>query len=615
MKIFVKNLSIISAIILGFSSCVDFLNQTPDAIAYSDNEVFTDYPKSQQFINQLMAPYCYFDDNDVINSNVSTYSGKYHGKQMYGLRERMTDNCLCNPQYSWIPLVYYRDGNTWDNRGTYWSEDSQLRWETIWKAIRVANLSIKNVDRIENVTKVQKDKILGMAYFLRAHFYFMLLQGWGGMPYVTEPLNPAQDLDLPRDSYVLTAQKIAKDFDSAAAHLPLVIPDAEWGRPSKMGAIAYKAKALIWAASPFANPDNKQTLWEDAAIACGQAIQLAEGSGYYKLVPLDNFKKLFVDCDGETLKEVLFGRSFNNTPFWFAPYYCAIKSTEFGSGQFGAESVTENLAQCYPWSNGESIDPKTDEYKHNPYNGDGTQHTGRDPRFYQTLLYNGAVTPQVSATGRTVQIWNKSFDNVQAKELLTSNGSVVNGYTQTGYYNWKLFSNAFITTGAKTNVMWNYVRLADVYLYYAEAANRAWGANATPPQDKLPGFSLSAVNTLNKVRERANMPDYDNASPNAWLHLGTVEEFEQKVRNESRIETAFEEKRFYDLRRWRIMLDPNVLTMYGMYIEKTAAGKFIYTVTPLSSSLNLKWSDRFYLFYIKNSDTYLGHNFVQNPGW
>lgn len=600
----------IAGILLGTCSCVDFLDREPDSVAYTDTEVFTDYEKSQKFIDQLLIPYRYFDDNDICNKENRDGT---HGKKVYGLRERITDNCIANQQYSWVTHNAYRSGNFTNPSDDYWAEGSELRYTTIWKAIRVANLSIANIDLITNAGDEEKAKILGLAYFLRGHFYFMLLQGWGGMPYVTEPLDPASDMDLKRDSYTETAQKIAKDFEKSAEYLPMVVPDEEWGRPSKMAAIAYKAKALIWGASPFANPENDKKLWEEAAIATGQAIDMADKSGYYRLIDMANFKKLFVDTDSETFREVIFGRANNNYKLWFAPYFSGIKSIEFGQGGMGAESVTENLAQCFPWSNGEPVDPNTEEYQHHPFTGDGVAHTGRDPRFYQTLLFNGATTPQVAAKGRTVEIWNEAFNNKQAAELnVDATYKALNGYTFTGYYNWKLFSAAYVTS-AVVNVMWNYIRLADLYLYYAEAANRAWGPNGAPTG--ISDFNLTAVGSLNKIRERAGMPLYNDASPNAWLRTGGVEAFEQKIRNESRIETCFEEKRFYDLRRWRMMLGSDVQIMYGLYINKTDENAFTYTVTPLPDNLNLKWKEFHYLFRIKPNDTFLGPNFEQNPGW
>lgn len=605
MKRFYKQI-FVSILLAGlFSSCVDFLDRVPDSEAFTDEDIFTDYTQSQRFIDQLLIPYLYFDDNDLLNDKDW---GGMHGKRVYGLREHITDN-IFHTSKTWHPSNAYRTGNFSNSTNEYWVEGSETRYTVIWKAIRVTNLSIANIDRISNATDDQRAKILGLAYFLRGHFYFMLLQGWGGMPYVTEPVDPEMNMDLPRETYTETARKIAADFQTAASYLPMIVPDEEWGRPSKMAAIAYKAKALVWGASVYANPTNDPKVWEEAAIAAGQAIDMAEKSGYYRLLDMENFKKLFVDCDQETLKEVLFGRLFSKTGA--APYYCGIPSEEFGKSWTMAESVTENLAQCFPWSNGEPITPTTDEYKYTPYTGDGVNHTGRDPRFYQSILYNGAATPQVTAKGRKVEIWNKAYDNSSSKELsVNAQGNAIAGHTYTGYYVWKLFASAY-ASGGRTYIMSNYLRLADLYLYYAEAANRAWGPTAAP--QGITGFSLTAVDAINKVRNRAGMPEFNPASPHAWLKPGTVDEFEQKIRNEIRIETCFEEKRFYDLRRWHMMTDPKIATMYGMYIEKTGPENFTYNVVPVG--FNLQWKEFHHLFKIKNSDTELGPNFEQNPGW
>jgi len=124
---------------------------------------------------------------------------------------------------------------------------------------------------------------------------------------------------------------------------------------------------------------------------------------------------------------------------------------------------------------------------------------------------------------------------------------------------------------------------------------------------------MTAVQAVNKVRERAGMPLYDGSK--AWLVPGSADEFEQKIRNEIRIETAFEEKRYYDLRRWKIMLNPEVLIQKGMYIKKTGVSSFQYTVVTCPENLQLKWQERHYLFPISRTNVELGPNFTQNPGW
>lgn len=610
MKILIVKLVFFVTILIGISSCKKFLNQVPDSVAFTDDQIFTDYTQSQKFVDQLLIPGWYFDDNNILNG---ASLNNFFGKAVYGLREKISDNIIPNQQYNWISGNALRQGNGFQTNGAtpYWNESDYQRFAAFWKAIRAANLSIANIGRLTNATDAQKAAILGEAYFLRGHFYFTLLQGWGGMPWVNKPLDPEQNFDLPRDTYTVTAQKIATSFDSAALYLPLVVTDANWGKPSGMAALAYKAKALIWAACPFANPGNDQKLWQDAAVASAQAIDAAEKSGYYHLVDISNWKNMFVDVNPEALHEVLFGRLVNQ-PFSFGPYYTCPKSVAFGSNSVGCESPTENLAQCYAWNNGEPVDPNSAEYKSKPFTGDGVTHTGRDPRFNLSIMYNGSSVPAVQKLNRTVEIWNaSSYNGVGASELAINGGNPVAGWTFTGYYNNKLYADAMPTHGI-TYIMWNYIRLADLYLYYAEAANRAWGPTAAPQGTGT--YTGTAVQALNKVRARANMPAYDNSKP--WLTIGTTDQFEKVVRNETRVENAFEDKRFYDLRRWNLMTDPATTgTQYGLYINRTGATTFTYSVVALPDNLQLKWQDRHKLFPINPNDTYLGPNFVQNPGW
>ncbi len=608
MKKKLSSLFFLTAIVCISVSCKKFLNQVPDSVNFTDNQIFTDYTQSQKFIDELLVQGAYFDDNNILNTSNPNWNA-FYGKSVYGTREKLSDNTIPDLTHDWISGNANRKGNGYNPVGdpTYWNEGDNLRFTTFWKAIRVANLSIKNIGRLQNATDAQKASILGTAYFLRGHFYFELLQRWGGMPWINYPLAADQNMDLPRDSYTVTAQKIAANFDSASLYLPLIVDNASWGRPSKLAALGYKAKALLWAASPFSNPGGDKKLWQDAAVAAGQAVDAAEKSGYYHLVDISNWHNLYVDVNEEALHEVVFGRMWNQA-FGFGPYYTRPRSVAFASNTAGIESPTENLAESFPWSNGEPVDPTSAEYKSKPYTGDGINHTGRDTRFSLTFMYNGHVNPTVQRVGRAVEIWNESYNNVVAQECQSN--ALNSGYTVTGYYNYKLYSEAQTLHGS-TYVMWNILRLADLYLYYAEAANRAWGANGTP--QGIPGFTLTAVQSLNKIRARANMPIFDNSKP--WLTPGSDANFENIVRNETRIETCFEDKRFYDLRRWKILTDPSTTALKALYIKRTGPTTFNYSQVFLSADQQLKYLDRMYLFPVANSNTFLGPNFKQNPGW
>ncbi len=597
------------------TSCEDYLAKTPDATAFTEDEVFESYEKSQQFIDQLLIK----DNWDVDPwTDLAWAAMKKNGLplQLNGSRDRISDDCLTGVFTAGEKMWQIRRGNflaTEKDQDFRWQPNNYRRFDVKWRAIRIACMSITNIDRMLDGSEEDKARILGLAYFMKGHFYFQIVQNWGGMPWLDEPLDPYADFDLPRDDYATSMQKIAETFEKAALYCPDVVDPSDWGRPSKVAALAYKAKALTFAASPFANPTNDQKMWEEAAIAAGEALVAAEQGGYY-LVPLSKWRNLFHGCDNETFNEVLYGILHKNKqwkkgqPQW---HYSGIRSKPFGSGA-KAESVTENLAQCFTWSNGDIIDPTTEEYKKTPYTGDGVNHQGRDPRFDLSLVYNGQENPMTRRQGRNVEIWNTSFNGKVAAELLTNaQGVPTAGYTITGYYNWKLKADANYRNNARSDQMFNYIRLADVYLYYAEAANRAWGPTAAPVG--ISGFSKSAVEVLNELRTRANMPKYDNSTPS--LTIGDTEQFEQKIRNESRVETAFEGKRFYNLRRWRLMTDPDILLQTGMHIEQVADGEFEYTIVPLSEQRQLVWQEQHYLFPIPNSNIFLGPNFKQNPGW
>jgi len=485
----------------------------------------------------------------------------------------------------------------------------------MWKGIRIANLSINNIEMMANGTQDDKNYILGLAYFCRAHFYFMLVQGWGGMPYITEPMDPSGEMDHERLSYVETCKLIAADFDKSCEYLPDRVERQRLGYPTKIGAKAYKAKALIWAASPFANPNNDKALWTDAAKACGEVLNMANSLGL-DLVRIEDWKRLFVDCEYDVVtKEALFARYFDRVPGRAA--YAGIPAVDNAWGAGGGVNVpTENLAMCFPWSNGEPVDPESPEYKSVPFKGFGSAnggHDGRDPRFGHTLIYNGAENLRTTMMNRNVEIWHTSDLKQVPRDMPNQNvetGAMTNGIATTGYYEFKLNSTSFGSGFYRTD---HIVRLAEIYLWYAEAANQAFGPTAAPSGT---GVSLTAMDALNKVRTRAKLLPLSTSATEKWLQPGTVQEFEQKVRNEIRIETAMEERRFYDLRRWRLMQDPFVQRTLGLKIHQNEDGTFSHKQEEMPmANQNRYWIERHYLFRIIPSDTRIGVKFKQNPGW
>ena len=605
MKIIFKYL-IIAVFVLGYSSCVDYLDRTPDSVAFSEEDVFTDVELSRNFVNQLMVRCAFFDDIAWGGLSTQQLSQDLHGKDCYGTREVCSDNMYPFLANTWVGIYGYRGDFTEGGDGQYFGEGSFHRYRAMWKGIRIANIAIQNVDMIENGTPADKDYILGIAYFCRAHFYFMLCQGWGGMPYITEPMDPAGEMDFDRLSYIETCQKIAEDFDTALQYLPERVDRQNLGRPTKIAAKALKAKALVWAASPFANPSNDAQLWTAAAQACGEVLSMANGLGL-DLVPIEDWKRLFIDCEYDiVIKEVLFARFFDRMGGRAANAGIPSTDNAWGSGN-GVNVPTESLAMCYTWSNGDPIDPNSAEYRSAPFEGWGSDnggHDGRDPRFYHMFLYNGAVNLRTTMMNRNVEIWHTSDLEQTPRDMPAQNvttGQHQSGTAVTGYYDFKVNSTSF---GSGYYRVDHIVRLTEMYLWYAEAANRAWGPTGAPSGT---GVSLTAADALNKVRGRALLPPVTTSS---------TSEFEQLLRNEIRIETAMEERRFYDLRRWRLMQDPSVQKTLGLRVHQNADNTFSYRQEemPLANQ-TAYWVERHYLFRINPADTRIGEKFKQNPGW
>ena len=604
MKINFKYL-ILTVFVIGYTSCVEYLDRTPDSVAFSDTDVFSDVELSKNFVHQLMVRCAFFDDISWGGLGTQGLGQSLHGKDCYGTREVCSDNMFPYLANTWVSIYGYRGDFTTGGDTQYFGEGATQRYSTMWKGIRIANMAIQNIDMIENGTQADKNYILGIAYFCRAHFYFMLVQGWGGMPYITEPMDPAGEMDYERLSYIETCKLIAEDFETAIQYLPETVKRVELGYPTKIAAKALKAKALVWAASPFANTSNDAQLWIDAAKACGEVLSMANNLGL-DLVPIGDWKRLFLDSEYEIVtKEVLFARFFDRMTGSAANSSIPAVDNAWGSGS-GVNVPSENLAMCFTWSNGEPIDPNSNRYRTDPF-------TGRDPRFYHSFIYNGAENLRTTMMNRNVEIWHTSDLEQIPRDMPAQNvntGAMANGTATTGYYDFKINSTSF---GSGYYRVDHIVRLTEMYLWYAEAANRAWGPTGAPQGT---GVSLTAADALNKVRMRANLPAISAAATESWLQPGTTAEFEKLVRNEIRIETAMEERRFYDLRRWRLMQDPVVQKTLGLKIHQNADGTFTYRQEEMPmANQNIYWVERHYLFRIQPSDTRIGDKFKQNPGW
>ena len=251
------------------------------------------------------------------------------------------------------------------------------------------------------------------------------------------------------------------------------------------------------------------------------------------------------------------------------------ESTNFPVGYEGGNTgmcPSENLMEAFEMIDGTTFDFNNPKHVESMYDVNS-----RDPRLFKTMLYNGATWK-----GETVESYQGG-----------KNGYPRNGASKTSYYLKK-----YLTTGSATSErhVWVIFRYAEIFLNYAEALNEAYGPEYTGGE-----FSLSAKDALNKIRQRVGMPLLTSLSQDA---------FREKVRNERRVEFAFEGQRFWDIRRWKIGDRTNVI--YGLEIEKGVDGAFEYKRVLVEPR---KWEDKMYIYPIANTERFKNVNLVQNPGW
>ncbi len=469
------------------------------------------------------------------------------------------------------------------NFGSYDGQDDQIY--NYYSGIRKANIFLSKLDVIPFPDQKTKDALVGEVYFLRAFYFFEVIKRYGGMPIIDKVLAPGENLMFPRNTYKECVEYILKDCESAIGLLPVSRPDNEMGRITKGAAMALKARMLLYAASPlwdqeFTNPDK----WQLAADAAKAVINLRDENGAlaYELYNTGkgavDYERLFFTRRNMGNKEVIFYKhespiDFNNQQInvW------APKGEKFEGA--GAVNPTQNFVDLFEMSNGKLIDEPGSGYDPNkPY-------LNREPRFYKTILYNGAVWQGVTVETFLAPDLNPSNNGKHRK--------VLGEYTSTGYYVRKYLPEEVKTkTSVQAYHNWIYFRLAEMYLNYAEATNEVSG----PTPD--------VYAALKAVRSRSGVVDLPDGLDK--------EQMRKRIMNERAIELSFEEQRWWDARRWKKGSEWFGGNFYEMYIVKNADGTLTYTKKPFENRIYRDYMD---LYPIPISEMNKNPLLQQNPGW
>ncbi|WP_187264407.1 RagB/SusD family nutrient uptake outer membrane protein [Pontibacter beigongshangensis] len=612
-----------------FASCEEYLERTPDSVV-SQDDAFRNFVNFQGFTEELY--HCVPDFTNAYWTNSWNWG----------------DDEIQSTSQTFHFIVKIENGDFWgwqrqhDGWGAGWmdgggnpstiSNDRMQKrlWPLGWYGIRKANIGLENLDKMTDATEEEKKLIKGQLLFFRAWFHFQFMQYFGGLPYIDYVLPSDQPLRLPRLSYQECAERAAQDFRAAADLLPINWDNTTAGRRTlgkndlrinKIMALGYLGKNQLWAASPLMNQVSKgtktydQELSKKAAETFGELLNLVEsGQTQYALLPFAQYSSNFYTT-GQNWRMPGGTEAIFRSPTWGANGSNWNTSKQYQPSPLLTDETisflpTSNYVNYYGMANGLPI---TDITKADPESGYDPEYPwrGRDPRFYHDIVYDGVKTVQGSLPAGT-------DPTIRYANLYTGGNyrNVATG-SRTGYLLYKFIprtANRYdggFDYGNSLHIKIPYMRLADIYLMYAEAAAQAYGS----PTGKAPGYSKNAVEAINVLRDRAGVGQV------AGKFQGSMDAFMAELRRERAVELAFEGHRFNDLRRWLQLIESPYTLKKS--IEFDRVGEF-NTQDPKQNKvanireaviLERKFSEKHYWLPLKNSEVNMYPEFGQNPGW
>lgn len=476
--------------------------------------------------------------------------------------------------------------NNYFNGGWSTANPMSNTWTKSYTALAEIHTLLEKIDKIDlsdwryndnyEIWKQQLDNFPHELRFLRAYFYFELFKTYGDVPLVTTTLSNAQANTMERTPADKIVKFICDELDEIAQFLPTSYADepyAEIGRATKAAAYALKARTLLYAASPLHNPNDDKAKWEAAAHASKYVIDHAKTWG----LSLSDYTSLWGN-DAFFNKEIIFGLGRpSNNDFEKANFPMGVENASSGN------CPTQSLVDQYEFADngqtfGERYSSNTIDLASNPYEG-------LDPRFGFTVVKNGDEWPTNGTQKKVIETFVGGF-----------NAAPKYGATPTGYYLRKLVDGSCVTTTdnqVSKQHTWIVMRLAEFYLNFAEAAYYATGS-AT---DNL--FGMSANDAINVLRNRPSvqMPKFTEDGAE-W-----VERYER----ERLVELAFENHRFWDVRRWK---------KGAKYFKNIAVATITDGGNTLTRTIKTRnWDEKYNLFPIPQSEILINSKLTQNPGW
>lgn len=593
--------------ILFLTACKkNFLNVTPLG-NFSDATVWKDPNLVQTFVNNIYRGLGIPFDIDMIAS----YVDDAEFTPDWGVHD--FNNCLITPDN--IPGW----STNWFGPNTY-----DMMWRPLYKEIRNCNLFFEKINQVPFSDPAVKQRLIGEVHFLRAYFYHELTALYGGVPIITKAYKLTDNFIVPRNTYAQSISFEVADVDTAASLLPEVETGDNNGRATKGAALALKSRILLYAASDlhnkvstifpgYAHPEllgytsgSQQARWQAAKNAAKAVMDL----GIYSLAPApgntpasigESYSKIFLS---QHSPEDIFVRYFTSQTWIEENDWSVGNPGEFnepnGYNCWGNNTPTGDLVDAFEMANGTPFSWNNPAEAAAPYKN-------RDPRFYADILYEGARwKPRPASLQKydpigiiqvgTWQIWDATTGTMVEKHGLDSrNGPVAdwNG-TYTGYYVRKFIDPSVDAQYVAQAIPWRFFRYTEILLNYSEACIEL-------------GEDAEARTYINMIRHRVGMPDI-TVSGDALL---------QAYRNERRVEMAYEEQRFFDVRRWAIGSSgyhPVHAVKVVYKLLQNHKTDTVPTITPYVYQQR-SWKDKAYFFPISRNEMNRNDKLIQNPGY
>ena len=626
---------------LGMSlvSCEAYLDKEPES-TISEETAFVNFRNFQGFVEEIYncipdkekcnwCPSWNWGEEEVFNTNAN---------------DRMTNQVDLGNFRAWMNTGnwLYKGGSS----PTSTDKFAHSLWPHSWYCIRKANVGLRALEegKLVNATQEERDMIAGQLYFFRAWWHFELINWFGGLPYIDKAFEANDELTLPRLTYQEAAQKAAEDFRKAADLLPINWDNTAAGkatfnknelRINKVMALAYLGKCYLWAASPLmehgaqtggANTYNyNKDFAQKAADALGELLALVEGGQTQYALAEFNYSDIYNHQKAAGATTSYSDNFYTRKQNWKQPgtteaifrgpspdYNGSNWNTTkvFGpkvDGVVGHDVVihqpTANAVEMYGMANGLPLDhPESGYDPRFPFKD-------RDPRFYHDIVFDGF---------KYLNGDPQSWAHLQYCQLYTGgNMRDVANASRTGYFIQKLVPHTCNEVdreydwGSSLHVYLPYMRLADVYLMYAEATAVIGGRDG-----KSSKCNLTSVDAINVLRDRVGAGHVDAGfTGNAYM---------EEIRRERAVELMFEGHRFNDLQRWLLLTEAPYTQKYSHEFTRVHDEDWYKKNDPRDAEvvglrkeliLERAFDTKHYWFPLPDSEVYLYEDFPQNPGW